>query len=462
MHRLWSPALMAVLGLGLVGCGDDGGAVPDAGAIDASSPDAFSLTCSPPGHTRLDPANLGQVVAWEPVSGLDLTASGIDGVLEFAGAEHLQPTPYGVDAYRIRYTTQDRGQQVEATALVVLPVVASAETFPTVLRQHPFSGLHDGCAPSRGNLMYAFMAGVLTASRGFVVISPDYLGMNGFGDASAGPHPLGRPEPAALASLDALRAGKAFLADAPDPDMVATGTDEVVIWGMSQGGFHTLWSLRYLASYGSELDIRAAVASEPIGMSRPGGGLLAEAIPFRMLQVAATLYTSHLWHGGTEPITEVLTDEAASSLPDLFASQCGPPAMEGLTSPEQIFRADFLAAVAAEQTPAPWGCYLASSIVLDSELPPSDVPLLVVTSELDESLSIVRQRAGAAELCDGGRELQYLECAGADHVAGTFESFAYQEAWVRARLAGTPVPAAELCDIAAPVDCVALGAAASP
>jgi pimeloyl-ACP methyl ester carboxylesterase len=460
--RVRLAGLLAPLSLVWLGCGDDAPGADAASGIDAA-PDASTLSCSEPGHQVLEPDGLGAVVDWDVLPNLQMSAAGIDTVLSFMEAQDLQPTPYGVIPYRVRYTTQDRGQQVEATAMVLLPDVSEPETFPTVLRLHPFAGLHDQCAPSRGVLQRAFMAGVLSASRGFVVISPDYLGLNGFGDPSGMLNPLGEPEPAALVALDALRAGKAFLADAPDANMVATGTDEVVLWGMSQGGFHVLWALRYLAEYAPEMDVRAAVATVPLGLGRPGSNMLADAAPIMLLNTAALLYTSHTWRGGSEPLSEVLTDDspvyAASSLPEVFAEQCQPLTVEGLSSPAQMYQPDFIDAVANQQIPAPWGCYLAAGVILDSDRPATEIPLLIVTGEDDEPL-VTGQRAGAAELCEQGRNLQYVECAGADHVGATVKSFAYQEAWLRARLAGEPLGSGDTCTIGAPVGCVALGAEA--
>ena len=76
--------------------------------------------------------------------------------------------------WRVRYITQDRGQQTEATGFVFLPDVDTSDEFPLLLYTHPLMGFSDACAPTAIGLEGAAVP-LLMSAMGLVVAAPDYL-----------------------------------------------------------------------------------------------------------------------------------------------------------------------------------------------------------------------------------------------------------------------------------------------
>ena len=169
--------------------------------------------CSSTGYTLLRAADLGQPVDWDENDRFDLESSALDGLLTLAGFESLTPVSYGLRLYKYRYTTQDRGVQVEATGMIAFPAhleAAPSEPWPVALMLHGFAGANDACAPSADSLIGPVQPALL-AANGFVVIAPDYIGMNGMGAGSTAHHAPQVGEQVAIGSWDALRAGLALV-----------------------------------------------------------------------------------------------------------------------------------------------------------------------------------------------------------------------------------------------------------
>ena len=88
-------------------------------------------------------AHVGAPIAHERLDAWDLEASALDVLITLAGFKQLTPVPYGVKLYRFRYTTQDRGELVEATGMIAIPAhldAEPAEPWPVALLLHGFAG----------------------------------------------------------------------------------------------------------------------------------------------------------------------------------------------------------------------------------------------------------------------------------------------------------------------------------
>ena len=173
--------------------------------------------CGLPEYPIVDTADMGQVLDHAFV--IEFEPATIDGLLKAQGFDALTPVQYGARVYKIRYTTQDRGEMVEATGFVSLPVGATVEERPVVLWAHGTTGFTDKCAPTAASDGYVVPA--LLAALGYVSVAPDYLGMNGWGEPSGFIHPYIVPEPTAIATLDSLRALVRFGVDTGE-EMSAT------------------------------------------------------------------------------------------------------------------------------------------------------------------------------------------------------------------------------------------------
>jgi hypothetical protein len=73
--------------------------------------------CGAPEHDWLPAKLLGDIVAFERVDAWSLTASTINMAATALGMGALADGTFDVQAYRVRYVTQDRGVRVEATAV---------------------------------------------------------------------------------------------------------------------------------------------------------------------------------------------------------------------------------------------------------------------------------------------------------------------------------------------------------
>ncbi|GAB5551547.1 MAG: hypothetical protein Sapg2KO_11380 [Saprospiraceae bacterium] len=154
---------------------------------------------------------------------------------------------YGVDSYKITYTTTDiRGALDTASGLVSIPNT-SAIVFPLGLVQHgTVSGRDD--VPS--NLRGGYELGAAFSSAGYVVMMPDYLGL---GD-SRGFHPYVHADTEASAGIDMILATKEFL-EQRDIDI----NDQLFVTGYSQGGHAAMAAHRELqANYSETLPVTAA------------------------------------------------------------------------------------------------------------------------------------------------------------------------------------------------------------
>jgi hypothetical protein len=146
----------------------------------------------------------------------------------------------------------------------------------------------------------------------------------------------------------------------------------------------------------------------------------------------------------------------ASTLESAMAQACsgGDNPLDDLDTVESIFQPAFRTALLADDREGiePWSCYLATATLAESAVPRgSDAPVLYQVAENDELVLTAVGRADVPRLCEAGYAIDYLECAGTDHVSGATQSLQRQLEWLEDRLAG--VPLTETCVVGAPVDC---------
>ncbi|MBN2496303.1 MAG: alpha/beta fold hydrolase [Deltaproteobacteria bacterium] len=448
MASAWNKGIVAALGLLALACSQGADFTPGA--------------CGLAGYDWLPADRVGQVLSYEELEGFRMSAATIDAMLSLAGAEVLTPVPFGARAFRLRYTTQDKGQAVEATGLVALPWIEgqTVEARPEVLFTHGTTGFANECAPSREAGEGDVFALLLLAAEGYAAAAPDYIGLDATGPADEpNPHPhayLGM-EQTAIASFDCLRAMRELLAS--DLAEIAGADGRVVLWGGSQGGHAVFACQLYAQHYAPEIALEAAVALVPptdlqalsvYALSSPNPATAA---------LTAVLTSLHTWYEGSEDLGEVLTEEVAGRIETaLFVGCDADQVLEGLDEVGQVYRPGFIEAVSAGRWDdvEPWACYLERNSVLGSGIEPEHfLPTLFVVSELDDLVYAPAQRDDFERLCAVGYSLDYLECKGAQHAEGAVFSLPEQIAWVAERLAGTPIPSSELCTLEAARTCSA-------
>ena len=320
-------------------------------------------------------------------------------------------------------------------------------------------GVIDACGPTGLGLVGAAYP-MLMASAGFAVAAPDYLGMNGWGEASDQIHPYIIPEPTAVASLDAVRALWRFADEAIDP-AATMPLQRGVIWGASEGGFAALWADRYAPGYLPEfkpdgvsaaaapIDLESMLQSATTDFSETTGGL------------AVALYTMYDWFGQNGDLNDVFVNEGdvafLDALQDMLSTSCEPTDLfDEIDSVDDVFQTSFIDAASVYDSAAfdPWSCYTSQSTLTKTEIPlASDSPILMIQGEDDGLIQPRLHEDDVLTLCDDGYRIEYLECAGAGHVDGILDSLEQQIAWIQARAAQDPWEPATLCEITAPIVC---------
>jgi hypothetical protein len=419
--------------------------------------------CGSQPYTWLPREQVGAVVAWEEMPLTNLSANTINTLLTRAGYERFTPVPFGARNFRLRYTTQDRGQVREATATVGLPVGLDAATAPLMLMLHGTVGFMDQCAPSRESPENA-LPGTLLGSQGYVTVAPDYLGMLGFGEPSAPGtiHPYLVGEATAVASLDAVRAAIVQLAGMPD--LVQPDPAQMVVMGGSQGGHAAFFVDRFAPHYAPELGLVATVALiPPTDLVKGCTTVLQEILP-GTFNCTSAFVAMRRWYGQPDSLYGVFTNGPphflADRLPQWAATACeSDEDISDLTEITDIYEAEFQQRAAAglwEELP-PWGCYLRENSVWGASVAHArDLPILAVFGSEDDLLDTAAERDAILGLCGRGYRIQHLECAGKGHTEAGLAAMPYALQWLKDRLAGAHWPEADLCAIKAPADCDSL------
>lgn len=412
-----------------------------AGDTDSDAPDH---ACEPD-HAWLPDAP--EVVEAVHVPDWSFQSWQVDLWLSGNGLGWLTPTSHAVSTYRIRYRTQDRGQVVEATALVSVPVVTSETPLGTVLWHHPTSGFEEACAPSV-NAVEGVAPAIISAARGYVAVAPDYIGLVGWGEPDPNPHPWIVGEALAIGSIDALRAVDAWLPTSSEKGRV--DRDRIVYWGFSEGGFAALSSDRYAPSYAPDYAPIGVIAAVPpvdlIGQVRSGVETFSPATGAD----AMILHLGAEWYG-YDGLDEVLQPDVAAALPAEAAASCTTfPSIQG--APEEVFDADFAAAITSGQDFDPWTCFLErSSFSTHAVRYESDAPVLLVTGEADSLVPTAPTRDAIPAMCAQGYTLQHVDCAGLEHGEAPLQTLRDQIGWMDARMRGEPVEGG--CAVASPTVC---------
>lgn len=365
-----------------------------------------------------------------------------------------QPAQYDVTADVIGYQTQDRGQLVRATTLVAYPRNArSMQRMDILLVLHGTAGFHDSCGPS--SQADTKLLAAAFASTGYVVVAPDYIGLNSFGADTMQPHPYLVGQPTAIASLDAARAGIRHVAARMS---AVCATPRVVTIGGSQGGHAALWVDRLAPYYAQELSMEGVVATVP------PADLVGEANRALTSDVEATKNmaafwgTSSNWYGLDARLNEVFNAPYDRDVPTALRTMCS-PSLSSL-SLDTLFTSGARAAatsMAGISAFSDFGCMvrengLTTTSVARVAPTAASYGILFVTGQNDTLVTTSIQRTAFQALCTAGMSMQYLECAGATHTRATTWALPEILAFAKDRLAGRPMSGA-VCELSAAQRC---------
>ncbi|MDX3225906.1 lipase [Streptomyces sp. ME19-01-6] len=189
---------------------------------------------------------------------------------------------YGVDAYQLVYRTVDPyGRPTTASGLLVLPRGREGRLRPVSFAHG--TGSHKNDSPSMQTGGFLPAPPITYASAGHAAVAPDYLGM-GLGP---GPHPWMDVPSETTASLDLLRAARAFA-----PRTGRTLDREVAVTGFSQGASAALGLARALQS-GEDRWFRLGALAPVSGAYDFGGAELPALLAGELEPKSSVLYAAY-------------------------------------------------------------------------------------------------------------------------------------------------------------------------
>jgi len=170
--------------------------------------------------------------------------------------------------------------------------------------------------------------------------------------------------------------------------------------------------------------------------------------------LAAAIVGGHSWHQFSEPLSDVLADDVATSLPELMLSDCGAGFPDNVSETNQVYQQSFIDAIQEEDWDAlgVFGCVLKQATLRLSEIPlVNATPTLVAQGSADDLVFTPVIRDDLPRLCDAGYVIEHFECAGLGHTDAAIASLPFVVGWVFDRLDGLPL--VEPCVIHDAVDC---------
>jgi dienelactone hydrolase len=324
---------------------------------------------------------------------------------------------YDVQTAVIRYQTQDRGQLVDATAMVSWPT-ASGKQFPVLLFLHPTLGYTDACAPSASSTSLTApmtVFSLIAASAGYIAVFPDYLNQKSLGQPSTHVTPYLLMEPTALASLDAVRATQNYL----KANESVSATNDIYVWGHSQGAQATEYVTALQPLYAPEYTIRAAAAvSPPSNLAASAQANFAGPAPTYNLGEAVAYAWSDYYNSSalTSALLPPWTTTALTELQNYCNTSYKDP-LDSVTDPTTVFTPTFMGVFTQGMDIDPWSCWLFYNdpVTMGPALNPN-VPMLYVTGNMDTTVFPSANDPVSAKWCSQGIQIQYLQCSGADHM----------------------------------------------
>jgi pimeloyl-ACP methyl ester carboxylesterase len=315
----------------------------------------------------------------------------------------------GGPTFRILYASRSvTGAPIAVSGWVHLPAPSSRPA-PILAWAHGTTGMADACAPSKG-LRYLGPA-VPLVDDGMAIVATDYEGL---GTPGLHPYLVGPSEGRSV--LDAVLAARHL----PGAHL----SEDVVIWGHSQGGHAAAFAHELAPSWTPELHVRGTVAiAPPASMSHLW---FAAASSGRALLAIMTLAGIHAAHPDAA-LDRILSPEALGRL-GVLDRRCSPAlagAMAGMRRP----------LVADPAKVEPWARYLEESEPGSKTAPD---PVLIVHGGSDTTVPPGLSHVLAERWCAKGQVVQRWVQPGATH-SSVLDLFPQMRQWTLDRLAGRPV-----------------------
>jgi alpha-beta hydrolase superfamily lysophospholipase len=417
-----SPRLLGVAaacaGLLVAACGGDA----------SSPPDQESIATTGPLADQCDPEN---AAAGGPVPDFYASACPLEGGDDpgtLLAVEPIAEAPAGTSAWRALYSSTTLGDEPTVVSAIIVAPRGEAPPggFPVVSLAHATTGVARECAPSidpaatNGDVPSptTFETVRPFVDAGYAVIGTDYRGLG-----TPGPHPYLVGVPAGRNVLDAARAMQGL----PELDT----SDDVLLYGHSQGGHAVAWARELAATYAPDLEIAGAVEAAPVGQIADLVTGPLEAAPPAGLALLVTLVEA--WsrvYVEADP-AEILTPEGQDKASVAF-DRC---LVEVVAAVGDDLEADDV--LVDIRITEPWESLLAANTPGQVA---SDVPVLIVQGEDDP---VVRRQATdqfVARLCDLDQVVEYLVYPGVTHETVSADSMPDALSWMAERRNGDEAP----------------------
>lgn len=347
------------------------------------------------------------------------------GVLVRVG-EYGGEQPEGGTARRILYTTTDtHGDPAVASALVIAPSASATGPAPVLVWNHGTTGIARGCAPS-------LMANAATdesipdidavLEQGWVVVATDYSGQ---GAPGVFPYLIGEGQ--GRSALDGVRAARQL----DDLDL----SDDVVIWGHSQGGHAALWTSAIAAQYAPDVNVVGTVAMSPAAIPLGMAALLNDPDPSALLSVAVSWvlvpysqtyddveFSDYVTTSGRTIVLEA--SQRCATEPGLLVSVL---AALGVSQDRPLYTGDLTQGVIGDR------------LAQNETVGPFPAPLLVAWGDADQVISPALQHEYVQKLCDAEVFFEWAEYSGYDHAGVIRQGSPFLDPlidWTAARFAG--------------------------
>lgn len=312
-------------------------------------------------------------------------------------------TPEGSQSFRILYTTRDVQNTMRiASAVIALPTATADQPRTVLAWQHGTTGVAVGCAPSLSPdaLTDIAIPGIDGAiARGWAVVATDYPGQG-----TSGPYPYLVGVGEGRATLDGVRALQQV--------EQANTSDQVFLWGHSQGGHATLWAADIAESYAPELNVMGvaglSAASDP-------HALAADVVSHGPSPVTSLIF-SYVLIPYSDAYPDVVlrdsVDPAGAAFPRAAASRCATSpntlitilASSALLKDRPLYTLDLNGSPASER------------LRENTTHANFTAPLFLGQGVDDEVVPIEIQRALAAKVCTEDRSVTVREYPGKSHM----------------------------------------------
>jgi acetyl esterase/lipase len=293
-------------------------------------------------------------------------------------SERVVGAPSGAQAWRILYHSSDEhGADAIVSGTVIAPTDASKGSRTVVSWGHPTTGTAPRCAPSIGIAPFFFIEGLTRLlAAGYVVVATDYAGMGAAGPPS---FLLGTTESANV--LDIVRAAQHIPR--------ARASQNVILWGHSQGGHAALFAAQRAADYAPELKVLGVAVAAPA--TDLAALLAADIVDVSGVTIGAYAFTAYAVAYAEnlppDPLTTILTPAGVAAAPRM-SELCLLGQNSKIHAIAKPLLGQFLAHEPANTSP--WKEMLASNKPSSAALP---IPLFVAQGQSD---TLVRPEITAA------------------------------------------------------------------